>query len=241
MEPSIVGQLGVECGHHRRTLAGQHRTLVRLWPGPRPRARHVRRPGARMNTAGMGPSKSNDIESRPRTTPTWRPYALRRTSMSIAPNDRWSVATIEDLVGQQDHSRARAEHRHPGSKLVAKGSNRPLASSSIDMVVDSPPGMTSPSTSANSSAWRTSTAWHRVRRALDVARERSLQRENSDLHAMQRFGLPATIFEVDLDLVHPDPGHGSAEAPADLGQDGGSRSWWWPRRWPWPAGRGPRT
>ena len=90
-------------------------------------------------------------------------------------------------------------------------------SSSIDIVVDSPPGRTSASTSSRSAGVRTSTGVRaeRQRARAACARDRALQREDADLHrhlGAPATGLPAPLGELGLEPVDLEAGHGLAEA-----------------------------
>ena len=67
-------------------------------------------------------------------------------------------ARVEDLVGEHDHAGAGAVDRQPRASRARSGSIRPKSTASLEMVVDSPPGMTRPSTSASSSGRRTGLA-----------------------------------------------------------------------------------
>ncbi len=66
--------------------------------------------------------------------------------MSSPPSVSWPDDAVLDPVGQQDHPGARAEGRQPVARSRARsGSSRSKIRASLTIVVDSPPGMTSPS------------------------------------------------------------------------------------------------
>ena len=117
-------------------------------PGP---TRSMR--GARMKTpwkVPWGVSMSDSNES------TCRPNALRRTEMSSAPKLRWSGRPSRI----SEDSRITPAHVPntgiPDAILPATASKRPEDSGSCDMVLDSPPGITSACTSRRSAGVRTS-------------------------------------------------------------------------------------
>ena len=104
---------------------------------------------------------------------SWRPNALRSASMSITPR---CVAVEHDQPG------ARAEDRR-AARARARAAARPSPSRSMPsvIVVDSPPGMTSPSSPSRSAGTRTSrTSAPRSRRIRGVRVEAALQREDPD-------------------------------------------------------------
>ena len=86
MQPEVTRQLGMEAGHPGSALAGEHGMAV--VPGEHldaVPARSMR--GARMNTPGKGPPGAPSTSSGASNESRCRPFALRRTAMSMAPND----------------------------------------------------------------------------------------------------------------------------------------------------------
>ena len=89
--------------------------------------------------------------------------AVELAAVAVAPHgdvDRAEAAlvgaSVEHLGGEQDHPGARAEHRHPvGESQRRSGRTARCVTSSRDIVVLSPPGMTSASTPARSAGVRT--------------------------------------------------------------------------------------
>ena len=160
-----------------------------------------------------------------------------------------SMHAERHLVGPAvDAPRARAGSaprtcRAPASRRAsssASGSRSPDVSSSLSIVVDSPPGRTSASTPrellgrADLDARR-----RRARRAPHVLAERPLQREHADLHDLEASRVtrsPAPLGELDVERVDLLAAHRLAEPARHLGDDRRRRgSAWWPRRSPWPS------
>src|SRR5262249_41849239 len=111
--------------------------------------------GARMKTARNGaPATPPRLISLP-TEPPGRPTAFRRTVMSIPPTVSWpgtpsSRRSASMIIPAQD------PNAHiPEPIRLRSGSIRSKITASFHIVVDSPPGMTSPSTRSSSSARRT--------------------------------------------------------------------------------------
>ena len=152
MEPEVVGQLGMERGDRARA-PWRHSTglAVDARRAPRRRRRPARRPGARMNTAvERRRRRARRRRGRPRTS---RPGGRRRCG---ARRCRWR----RSCAGRAGRRATSAASRiipaqvpsagSPSARRSASGSNSPDESSSIDIVVDSPPGMTSASTPSSS-------------------------------------------------------------------------------------------
>ena len=118
---------------------------------------------------------------------------------------------------------ARRRCRTPACPRAAgprSGSRRPVPSSSLSMVVDSPPGMTSPSSRARSPGMRTSTAsCAEPPDSVDVLAERALQREDADVagRLTSRACASSSRRRASSSIVEPD--HRLAEACGDLGDE----------------------
>ncbi len=96
--------------------------------------------GARMNTACTGgPSRPSTSRSASNES-TWRPNALRRTAMSMAPKRPLVGPTVEHSGASRIMPAQVPRAGMPSASRAASGSNSSLSSSSIDMVVDSPAG-----------------------------------------------------------------------------------------------------
>ncbi len=78
--------------------------------------------------------------------------------MSIAPNDNWSGRPSRTPRASKIIPAHVPNTDMPAAIRSANGLNRPLLTSNFDMVVDSPPGITSASTLARSDGVRTSLA-----------------------------------------------------------------------------------
>ena len=103
--------------------------------------------------------------------------------MSTAPKQRWSAPSVEDLGAEQDHPGAGAERRQAVGEPLGERVEQAADSSSIDIVVDSPPGRTSASTSSRSAGVRTSRgSAPSGAQARGVRGEGALQGEHADLH-----------------------------------------------------------
>src|ERR1017187_2519244 len=114
--------------------------------------------GARMKTArNAGPGTPASAMSLSNES-TWRPNALWRTVMSIPPN------VCCPFIPSSSRSASMIMPAHdPNAGIPAlirfrSGSIRSKITASFHIVVDSPPGMTSPSTASSSSGRRTGTA-----------------------------------------------------------------------------------
>ena len=93
--------------------------------------------GARMKIARIGPPAMPSTSRSASKLRTWRPNALRSAS---------DVHDPEVLAVQHDQPGAAPEHRDAGRARAARsGSARPSRSTPSVIVVDSPPGITSPS------------------------------------------------------------------------------------------------
>ena len=162
VDAGVPGQLRVERGGQQRALPdgddptrgrpAARRVASTSTSGPdlldprRPDEDRVHRPPVERRRT----SRSASNES------TWRPKALRRTVMSRPPSVSWSGRAVEDPVGQQDHPGAGPVGRQPGrdrARAAARAGRTSTASLAI--VVDSPPGRTSPSTPSSSAGRRT--------------------------------------------------------------------------------------
>src|SRR3954463_11740174 len=142
----------------------------------------------------------------------------------MTPNDRWSGRPSSTSAA----SRIMPAHvPNTGKWSVrrsAMASKRPDDSSSIDIVVDSPPGMTRASTRARSAGVRTSLA-----RAPSSVRATawspkapwSARTPTVGFTWRPRVHSPAPFRQLHRDLVHADAGHGLAQTAAHLGQDVG--------------------
>src|SRR6202000_966874 len=111
--------------------------------------------GARMNTARSGgPAIPVSVMSDSNES-TWRPNALRRTVMSIPPNVCCPVApsTRRSASMIMPAQEPRAGGRE--DRTLRSGSSISKDAASRHSVVDSPPGMISPSTDSSSSGRRT--------------------------------------------------------------------------------------
>ena len=104
--------------------------------------------GARMNTAWNGRCDAVEVDARSASNEsTWRPNALRRTTTSSPPNvswpavpaSMWSASMI--IPAQVPNAGSPAVERARGADRAARTSR-----ASLDIVVDSPPGITIPST-----------------------------------------------------------------------------------------------
>ena len=150
--------------------------------------------GARMNTAWNGPpSSAGDGEVGLEGVDLAAEGVAAHGDVDGAEAALVGPA-VEDLGAEQDHPGAGAERRHARRRGARPaGSNSPDDSSSIDIVVDSPPGRTSASTSSSSAGVRTSTgsAPSVSERAL-VRGERALQGEDADLRPGTRGRLRTT-------------------------------------------------
>ena len=160
--------------------------------------------GARMKTARTGGAvDAGDLAGRPRTSGSGGRTRCARQRV---------VGQPEVLAVEHDHPRAGAEHRRAARATSSRsGSARPSRAMPSVIVVDSPPGITSPSSPSRSAATRTSrTSAPSSRSSARVRLEVALQRE----HADQRRGLPAAVGEelLLLELARLERDHRGAEA-----------------------------
>ena len=138
---------------------------------------------------------------------------------------------------------AGAEHRQvaASARRAATASNSPVDSSSIDSVVDSPPGSTSPS-SPSSSAGRLTEPGRRSPRRRARPRARGRRPAGRARRRAVRGPLPPPVGEMLAVLRRLQPAHRLAQPARDLGHVlGVRRSAPSPRRWPTPCGPGPTT
>src|SRR5690606_27160678 len=199
--------------------------------------------GARMNTARTGPPSSPSTARSASKESTWRPNALRRTAMSIAPKQRWSGRPSSTSAPRRIMPAQVPRAGRPSARRRASGSVSPARSSCIAIVVDSPPGTTSASTSARSSGVRTSRASApRLASALACAANAPCRARTPtftwgprcDAHgsvdpiraarpaprqAGARRGSPAAVGEGLLEAADLEAGHRPAEPTGHLGDD----------------------
>ncbi len=136
----LVRQLGVERDREDPPLAHGDRMAVDLRQHLHVLAR-LETHGARMNTACTGSPNSSRSASNERT---WRPKALRSVRTSRIP--RWSRSSM--IIP--------AQVPKIGLPNARSGSASPSRSTPSVIVVDSPPGMTRPSSPSRSAGTRTS-------------------------------------------------------------------------------------
>ena len=113
--------------------------------------------GARMNSAWKGASKPATASSASNES-TWRPKALRRTTTSRPPIVSWSAVPPSIRSASRIMPAQVPKAGSPPRSASRSGSNSPNARASLCIVVDSPPGITMPSTCSSSSGRRTFTA-----------------------------------------------------------------------------------
>src|SRR5581483_7548938 len=136
-------------------------TILPVWPSvPRtvtaPAASSTQ--GALMNTACTGlPGWVARLTSLSNES-TWRPNAFLRTVMSIPPNVCWPSIPSEIRSASMIIPAHEPKAGMPSLRRLAMGSNRSNATASFHSVVDSPPGMISPSTRSSSAGRRTAIA-----------------------------------------------------------------------------------
>src|SRR5262249_2884580 len=159
--------------------------------------------------------------------------ALRRTVMSTAPKARWSGRPSTTSDASKIMPAQVPSTGSPSASRLASGSNRPEDSSSIDIVVDSPPGITSASTRSSCSGVRISdgSAPRSARRRAWAAnapwgastptrvRVRPWGPRAIAAHERQVTDSPTAVGQAQVELVHADAGHRRAEPAADLGED----------------------
>ena len=213
----------------------------------RARARRRRRrrcAGARMNTPRTELLDALDVDVGLERVD----LASVRVALDADVHDtRTAVRLPSTRVGQHDHARARAEHRHAGGDALdgrARRGRTPARACSI--VVDSPPGITRHSTPARSSAVRTSTGdGAGVGEHAGVLTEVTLKCEDAGLH--ERLTLPrgaatsrapAAASRACRSRARPSGRPGRARASRARRR---SRSSSWPRRSRAPSWPGPRS
>ena len=184
MQPGVVGELGMERRHHHGALAAQHGLALDGSQDVDAVAHRARRTGARMNTAWTGPP----LEARHVEVGLERVDLAAEGVAADGDVDGAEAAlvgpAVEDLAAEQDHAPRRCRSAGmPPARRSASGSNSPEDSSSIDMVVDSPPGSdqgvdaVEVSRRADRHRLRAETCQHG-----GMSGRRALQREHADLH-----------------------------------------------------------
>src|SRR3954447_24802601 len=180
-----------------------------------------------MKTPCTAPSPSTPAKSMsPSHESTCRPKALRRTVMSIPPMPTWSA------VPSTTRSASRIMPAHdpnagmPPATRFCSGSSRSNVTSSLPIVVDSPPGTTIASTESSSWGRRTRTA-----RAPAASRTATCSRTSPcnastpmvGVALFMKRGLPAALGESMRhgQRVDRDADHCLAETARDLGDDVG--------------------
>src|SRR5262249_44062533 len=114
--------------------------------------------GALINTARNGGSGGLAIPSRRMSLSnesTWRPNALRRTVIAIPPRVSWPSTPSSSRSASMIIPAQEPNAGIPPDSRLRSGSATSNAVLSFHMVVDSPPGITRPSTAASSSGRRT--------------------------------------------------------------------------------------
>ena len=161
--------------------------------------------GARMNTAAHRRRRARRGRGRPRSCCTWRPKALRSARTSSRP--RWSRSSMISPAQVPSIGRARAR------RASRSGSARPSRSIPSVIVVDSPPGITRPSSPSRSAGVADLARARRRGRSstLRVRLEVALEGE----HADERTGYQPRFWSrppVGSSMrVHLDAGHRRAE------------------------------
>ena len=163
VDASVPPHLGVEGRRHQVALPDRDDPTRGLTAGrrgraPRPPAPTASTHGARMKTACTGCVETGEVE-----------VALE--GVDLAPERVAADGDVEtaegllvggavlDPVGEQDHPGAGAEGRHPvGDPLAAAARSSSKIRASLAIVVDSPPGITSPSQASSSAGRRTARA-----------------------------------------------------------------------------------
>ncbi len=112
--------------------------------------------GARMKIACTVSSSPANSTS-PSNESTWRPNALRRTVMSRPPRVSWSAVPSSIRSASRIMPAQVPNTGSPSAIRARSGSSRSKIRASLAIVVDSPPGTTSPSTEASSASRRTAT------------------------------------------------------------------------------------
>src|SRR6185437_12490171 len=122
--------------------------------------------GALINTARNGGSGGLAIPSRQMSLSnesTWRPNALRRTVIAIPPRVSWPSIPSSSRSASMIIPAQEPNAGIPPDSRLRSGSATSKAVVSFHIVVDSPPGITSPSTADSSSGRRTLTGVAPVR------------------------------------------------------------------------------
>ena len=133
-----------------------------------------------MNTACTGSSRPAKSRS-PSKESTWRPNALRRTVMSSPPSVSWSAVPSSIRSASMIIPAQVPNAGIPAAIRCCSGSNRSKMRASLAIVVDSPPGMTSPSQASSSAGRRTARAAKpRAVERREVLAHVALQREHAD-------------------------------------------------------------
>src|SRR3954452_14748721 len=145
--------------------------------------------------------------------------------MSSAPKLRWSLRPSRILTASRIIPAHVPNVGMPASTRSAIGSNNPDVVSRLDIVVDSPPGITRASQASSWAGVRTSTA------STPKARRRSTWARNAPcsasvpMHGRDTWRLPAghrrlpaALGVALVDLVHGDAGHRRAETARHLRQ-----------------------
>ena len=114
--------------------------------------------GARMNTARKGCSPTTGMSRSASKESTCRPKALRRTMTSRPPMTSWSGLASVTVSASMIIPAHDPYIGIPARRASRSGSRNPSRMASLDIVVDSPPGMTRPSIFDNDSTCRTGTA-----------------------------------------------------------------------------------
>src|SRR5215470_5767607 len=113
--------------------------------------------GARIKTARNGGGPAPLMSMSLSNESTWRPNAFRLTVMLIAPRVSWSLARSSSLLASMIIPAHDPNTGIPAPIRSRSGGTRPKIAASFQIVVDSPPGMISPSTTSSSAGRRTAT------------------------------------------------------------------------------------
>ena len=165
---SSLGQLGVECDREHRSLAGGHRVAVDLGEDLHVRAvlgdpRRADEDRRESISAGRR-SPSRAARCRPRSCASGARTRCARARMSIRP--RCSRSSMIRPAQEPSIGRARATSARSGSASPSRSIPKVI-------VVDSPPGITSPSRPSRSAGTRTSRTSARRARAAPARAPRT--------------------------------------------------------------------
>src|SRR5436190_9173793 len=178
---------------------------------------HLSTHGARMRTAVIGRPGSGNHSTTRSDESTCRPNALRRTVTSRPPTPTCSAVPSSTRSASRIIPAQEPNAGMPSPTRFCSGSSSSKVTSSLPIVVDSPPGMTTASTCSSSSGRRTRTA--STSQDVSAARCSRTSPCNASTPIVGALTSPTAFGETvaDRERVDRDADHRLAEPARDLG------------------------